>query len=232
MYVAEGNVDLGITGKDIVEETNLPVDYLMDLGIGKCRMCVQVPISSGIKNVTQLVGKRVVTSFPTITKQYFDTVAKCTKHGTKIKVLHGSVEAACAMGLSDCIVDLVETGETMRACGLEICSTILETSLWLIANQQSQHKEVINYVRRRIDGYITATKFCYLIFNIARAQLAESDKITQGKRSPTVSTLEDSLFVSVSVLVKRSEVQSIMDRLEIAGATDLLVLELANTRAL
>lgn len=114
MYVGEGNVDIGITGYDVIKESGVEVNHIMDLGIGKCKLCVQAPVADKIANVESLAGKRVVTSFPELTKQFFKPLDEKMGASTKISVLSGSVEAACGLGLADAIVDLVETGTTMK----------------------------------------------------------------------------------------------------------------------
>lgn len=113
-YVGEGNVDLGITGLDVVEESEVQVDRVMDLGFGKCKLCVQAPVRDEIKDVEELAGKRIVTSFPVLAKKFFDPIDDKKNVTTKINFVSGSVEAACGLGLADAVVDLVETGTTMR----------------------------------------------------------------------------------------------------------------------
>jgi ATP phosphoribosyltransferase len=114
-YVGEGNVDIGVTGIDIVEENgDLEVQRVMDLGFGKCRLCVQAPVAKGIKDVKELAGKRIVTSFPVLTKKFFDPLDQELGVTTSIRFVSGSVEAACGLGLADAVVDLVETGTTMK----------------------------------------------------------------------------------------------------------------------
>lgn len=114
-YVGEGNVDIGVTGIDIVEENVSEVERVMDLGFGKCRLCVQAPVASNITDVKSLAGKRIVTSFPTLTKKFFDPLDEELGVTTNIRFVSGSVEAACGLGLADAVVDLVETGTTMKA---------------------------------------------------------------------------------------------------------------------
>jgi ATP phosphoribosyltransferase len=113
-YVGEGNVDIGVTGVDIVEESESDVVRVMDLGFGKCKLCVQAQISSNITDVRALAGKRIVTSFPTLARKFFDPYDKEMGVTTSITFASGSVEAACGLGLADAIVDLVETGTTMK----------------------------------------------------------------------------------------------------------------------
>jgi ATP phosphoribosyltransferase len=100
----------------------------MDLGFGKCRLCVQAPVVANITDVKQLAGKRIVTSFPNLTKKYFDGLDQELGVQTKIRFVSGSVEAACGLGLADAVVDLVETGTTMKVCWLvlfSLCDNIL-----------------------------------------------------------------------------------------------------------
>jgi ATP phosphoribosyltransferase len=113
-YVGEGNVDLGITGMDVVQESMVDVSHVMDLGFGKCKLCVQAPMSSKIKNVEELAGKRIVTSFPDLSKKFFEPMDEKRGVRTNVKFVSGSVEAACSLGLADAVVDLVETGTTMK----------------------------------------------------------------------------------------------------------------------
>jgi ATP phosphoribosyltransferase len=105
-YVGEGNIDIGITGYDVVRESLVEVDHIMDLDFGKCKLCVQAPVSSHISDVSPLAGQRIVTSF-----QEHDERLGVT---TNVKFVSGSVEAACGLGLADAVVDLVETGTTMK----------------------------------------------------------------------------------------------------------------------
>jgi ATP phosphoribosyltransferase len=101
LYVAQGRVDVGITGIDIVAEKRVEVDELVRLGYGKCRLCVQAPVKAQITDARQLVGKRVVTSFTNLAAEYFGALDPTTP--TTISYVSGSVEAACALGLAEAI---------------------------------------------------------------------------------------------------------------------------------
>ena len=113
-YVGQGNVDIGITGWDVVQESEVTVDKIMDLGFGKCKLCVQAPVVDEVSDVGTLAGKRIVTSFPNLTKKFFDKYDAEQGTTTSIQFVSGSVEAACGLGLADAVVDLVETGTTMK----------------------------------------------------------------------------------------------------------------------
>ena len=113
-FVGKGNVDLGITGQDMVQENEVSVESVLDLGFGKCKLCVQAPVVDKITDVKTLAGKRIVTSFPNLTKSFFKQYDDELGTSTSITYVSGSVEAACGLGLADAVVDLVETGTTMR----------------------------------------------------------------------------------------------------------------------
>lgn len=155
-FVGSGDVDLGITGQDVIAESNAHVDELLSLGFGKCDLSFQVPMSSGL-SVDDLIGRRIVTSFENIVSKYFHERESGLTHEqacaqlltpspdmkptkTQITYVSGSVEAACALGLADGIVDLVESGETMRAAKLSAIGKLLSSQAVLICNPKKTQK--------------------------------------------------------------------------------------------
>jgi len=227
-YVGEGNIDMGITGLDMVEESKSQVKLLTELDFGKCSLALQAPIKSNIKDPRELAGGRIVTSFPHLAKKFFDEIAP--DKATSIQYVSGSVEVACALGLADGIVDLVETGTTMRAAGLEIVSTIMKTEAMLISNPHTKHPELVEKMSKRLVGCVYAGKYSYITYNMPRALLSEAKKITPGNRAPTISPLEDPEWVAVSALVLKSKAAEIMDQLQAIQATDILLFDIANAR--
>jgi ATP phosphoribosyltransferase len=123
-FVGGGDIDAGITGWDVIKESNVTVDRVMDLGFGKCKLCVQAPVLQKITDVEVLAGKRIATSFPDTTKEFFKPIDEKMGTQTDIFFVSGSVEAACGLGLADAVVDLVETGTTMRVRTKIICNVI------------------------------------------------------------------------------------------------------------
>ena len=113
---------------------------------------------------------------------------------------------------------------------MEIVHEILETQAILIANPHSEQHDVINLLQRRIEGYITAMKHVMVLYNVHCDLLAAATKITPGKRSPTITSLDDVDFKSVSALVEAKNVNNIMDQLHDLGATDILVIDIKNSR--
>lgn len=245
-YVMEGNVDIGISGSDMLEEAMIeagyldddaPVEVVLKLGIGKCKLCLQAPVHLCDRPAKDFVGKRVVTSFPSLTKRFFDGLAK-DRHDTYIKEVSGSVEAACGLGLADAVVDLVETGTTMKAAGLDIVADVLETEALLFQQRPTEANglesgskaDILRLIEKRIEGYLTATKYVFIVCNCHHDDLQRVCALMPGKRSPTVTELKEERWHSISALVKISESNRVMDELVKGGAEDILCLNLSNTR--
>lgn len=112
---------------------------------------------------------------------------------------------------------------------MEVVADILSTQAVLIANPHAEHQDIVELIRRRLNGYITATKYVMIIYNVSNDLLEEAVKITPGKRSPTITTLDDGVSKSVSSLVLKKEVNEKMDQLHAIGATDILVVNMANS---
>ncbi|KAF9540829.1 ATP phosphoribosyltransferase (ATP-PRTase) (ATP-PRT) [Mortierella hygrophila] len=242
-FVGEGNVDLGITGQDMVAEAEAQdkVTEILELGFGKCRLCVQVPVKNGAASVDDLVGKRIATSFEGISKNFFDevdakvaaangTAGTDAQKKTELVFVSGSVEAACALGLADGIVDLVESGETMQAAGLHDIVTILSSQAVLIASKKPSHPDLVQTIAGRIKGVIAAQKYVYINYNVERKHLKEATLITPGRQAPTVSPLENPEWVAVSSMVLKHNVAQTMDDLEAIGARDILLFAIQNCR--
>jgi ATP phosphoribosyltransferase len=133
IYVERGAADIGVVGKDILSEYSPDVYELLDLGIGKCRMCVAGPASLKDK-LDEIPNKRVGTKYPNITRNYFEGVKK---ESVEIIKLNGSVELAPLTGLAEVIVDIVESGRTLYENGLDVLETVAHISARLVVNRVS-----------------------------------------------------------------------------------------------
>ncbi|KAL5482354.1 HIS1 [Sanghuangporus weigelae] len=238
-FVGKGNVDLGITGHDVILEANMQehVTEMLKLGFGKCALQVQVPETGSIKDVKDLAGKRIVTSFEVLAGEYFskldNELGLQGENRTQIEYVGGSVEAACALGLADGIVDLVESGDTMRAAGLHAIATVLSTEAVLIKSSKpkhAQHIPLIELIASRIAGVVASARYVLCQYNIPRDKLHECTAIAPGRRAPTISPLEENNWVAVSVMVEKKNVATVMDKLVATGAEDVLLLKLDNCR--
>ncbi len=223
---AEGAIDMGITGGDLLAESGADLISRLDLGVGECRLAVCVPEESRIANPAQLNGCRVATSFPHVTATFLE------RHGAKAHLvnLSGSVEIMIALGVAEAIVDLVETGSTLAANRLRILAEINRYQTVLVQNPAARHAELADRVVRRLEGVVIARSYSLLEYNVPRAKLPEDEKITPGFNSPTVSALEDPIWCAVRVMVRRTEVIDIMERLEALGASAILETQITNCR--
>lgn len=223
---AEGAIDLGMTGSDLVEESEVEVTQLMPLGVGKCQLALCVPIDSDIQSVSELDGKRVATSFPKVTRKFL------AHHGALARTvnLSGSVEIMVQLGVADAVVDLVETGSTLAANRLRVFESLGSYQTVLIQSPKSEHHTMIERVKRRLEGVIIARAWSLLEYNIPREKLHAAEEISPGFKSPTINPLEDPDWCAVRVMVRSEDVHPIMEKLEALGATAILETEINNCR--
>lgn len=227
LLVQKGVVDMGITGSDLVIERDADVRQLLELGFGRCRLCVAVKEECSAKDYSFLKNATVATSFPRITTDFFK------KNNTDINIvqMNGSVEIMVALGLADAIVDIVETGDSLRDNNLKVFSDIANYETVLIANHDFAAKsQMTEMISRRIEGILVATRYSILEYNIDKKNLAKAEEITPGYNSPTLSPLENEGLFAVKVMVLKGDVPSVMDRLEAIGATAIIESEIKNCR--
>ena len=223
---AEGAIDLGITGSDLVQEAGAEVQVRMKLGVGRCKLAICVPTNSDVVQPGQLAGKRVATSFPNTTEKFLK------QHNAPVHLvkLNGSVEVMISLGVADAIVDLVETGSTLAANQLRILTEIGHYETVLIQSPACRDLVTADRIVRRLEGVVIARDYSLLEYNIPRAKLAAAEAVTPGFTSPTVTSLEDSGWCAVRAMVKSSEVISIMEKLESLGALAILEMSINNCR--
>ncbi|MGB0370528.1 MAG: ATP phosphoribosyltransferase [Opitutales bacterium] len=223
---AEGALDMGLTGLDSVQEAGVDLDIRLRLGVGKCRMSICVPNDSDYKSVADLDGKRIATSFPQITKRHFSANGA----SAHLMSLSGSVEIMISLGVADAIVDLVETGSTLVANNLRVLEDIESYEVVLLQNKSVRIPEVADIVTRRLEGVVISNSWSLLEYNVPTQSIEEAKKITPGFKSPTVSKLEDSEWSAMRVMVKRKNLNEVMDALEGIGATAILETHINNCR--
>ncbi|TWT56226.1 ATP phosphoribosyltransferase [Allorhodopirellula solitaria] len=223
---AEGAIDMGITGGDLVQESGAAVEQRMKFGVGRCRLAFCVPDDKEIKSAAELDGKRIATSFPNVTRQYL------AEHGAQAHLvsLAGSVEAMIQLGVADAIVDLVETGSTLAANRLRILEEIGHYETVLIQNDTRRLSGIADSLVQRLEGVVIARDYSLIQYNVPRRELAAAEKVTPGFNSPTINSLEDADWCSVQVMVRRGEVVDVMDQLKLIGATAVFEMTLNNCR--
>lgn len=237
-FVALGSVSLGITGQDVIAESThaSQITEILPLGFGKCTLQVQVPVSGPIQSVEALSGGRVATSFEVLAGKFFEDLDVEAGKKTSVEYVGGSVEAACALGMADGIVDLVESGDTMRAAGLHAIATLMSSQAVLIT-PSSPHASLtpdlaplVILIKSRFAGVIAAKQYVLCNYNVHIDKLTATTAITPGRRAATVNKLETEGWMAVSAMVERKGMANVMDKLQDAGAEDILILALDNCR--
>lgn len=223
---AEGAIDMGITGGDLIDETGVELTNRLALGMGNWRLAICVPEDSKIYQPADLANCRIATSFPHVTQKYLDRHS-LTAH---IVQLTGSVEVMITLGIADAIVDLVETGSTLAANKLMVLDELGRYEALLVQNPGTKHGDLADRVVRRLEGVVIARSYSLLEYNVPEAKLAAAEKITPGFESPTVNKLEEPGWFAVRAMVKRSEVIGIMEKLDALGATAILETTITNCR--
>jgi len=226
VLAAEGAIDLGITGADLVAESGAEVVHRLDLGVGSCRLALCVPDDAGVDDVRRLTDKRIATSFPRITRRWL-AERNIEAHFVE---LTGSVEVMIALGVADAIVDLVETGSTLAANRLHVLAELGRYETVLVQHPGRREPLLADRIVRRLEGIVIARSWSLLEYNVPRGRLAEAEKITPGFDSPTVMQLEDASWCAVRAMVKRGDVHSVMERLEAIGASAIIETRIGNCR--
>lgn len=224
VYVGQGTLDVGITGRDLLLDAEVEAEELLPLGFAASTFRFAGPVGD-FANVEQLEGKRLATSYDGLLRGYLAGL------GIKAKVvrLDGAVESSVRLGVADAIADVVETGNTLKAAGMEIFGEpILKSEAVLIrrsgeggaANGTVKEIEVLI---RRLQGVLVARQYVLMDYDIRKELVEQAAALTPGLESPTVSPLRDSEWVAVRSMVPKKETNRIMDELYDLGARAILV---------
>jgi ATP phosphoribosyltransferase len=215
-YVGSGALDVGITGRDLLLDSDSEALEVQPLGFGHSTFRFAGPTK--IREVQDLEGKRVATSYPGLVG---DFLARAGIQ-SDIVALDGAVESAVRLGVADAVADVVSTGATLRAQGLEIFGpVILESEAVLISAQPDLPG--IETLRRRLHGVWVAQQYVLMDYDLPSDLLEKASVITPGLESPTVSPLRDPSWVAVRAMVPRDDANQVMDQLYDLGARAILV---------
>jgi ATP phosphoribosyltransferase len=232
VYVAEGMFDLGVTGRDWIEETAAEVVSLGELSYSKAsarpvQIVVAVPADSPIDRVEDLPQRvRVSTEYPGLTRRFFE------KKGidADIRLSYGATEAKVPE-IADCIVDLTETGRALRAAGLKVIDTIITSATELIANpaayEDPAKRHAMAQLQTLLAGALEARGKVLLKLNVGEADLARVIEILPSMKSPTVSQLFGEGGYAVETVVPKATINVLIPMLKDAGASDLIELPLS-----
>jgi len=223
-YVQDGVCDLGFVGANTVAEDQADVTVLRGLDYGVCRLSLAVPKNGSIKTTEDFEGKKIATSYPVLTRNYFD------KNGIKdvsIITLSGSVEIAPRLQIADAISDLVSTGGTLKANGLVELDKIFDSETQLVQTNKplSEGKQaLIDKMLQRIEGHKTAAESRYIMMNAPEIAVPKIKDLLPSMKSPTVMPLADNGMVAVHTVIPIDTFWEVMEKLKAAGATDIVML--------
>lgn len=225
-YVEDGVLDAGLTGRDWVEENNAKVQHVADLiyakqSFGKVRWVLAVPESSPVQSVKDLEGKIIATELVQFTKNYL----KANGVTAKVEFSWGATEVKPPV-LADAIVEVTETGSSLRANKLRIVEELMSSNTQLIANKTSWadawKQQKLSDIRLLLDGAIAALGKVGLMLNVRRADLEKVLATLPALKNPTVSQLSDSEWVAVNTILDEITVRNLIPRLKAAGAQGIV----------
>jgi len=225
-YVEDGVLDAGLTGRDWIEESGAEVERLADLiyakqSFGKVRWVLAVPENSPVRSVADLQGKIIATELVETTKRYLGHNGV----SAKVEFSWGATEVKPPV-LADAIVEVTETGSSLRANNLRIVETVLESNTQLIANKAAIRddwkRRKLDDVKMLLEGAINALGKVGLMLNVPRANLESVLRILPALQKPTISQLSDEAWVAINTVLDESTVRAIIPRLKEAGATGIV----------
>ncbi len=218
VYVGAGTVDVGITGRDLLIDSGAPAIEHRALGFARSTFRFAAPTGT-CSSLEDIRGKRVATAYDGLVRKYL------AEQGIEATVVHldGAVESSVQLGVADLIADVVETGSTLRAAGLEVfADPILKSEAVLICRDGVEPKGLTT-LDRRLEGVQVARHYVVFDYDCPVEHLDEAAKLTPGLQSPTVSPLHEEGWVAVRAMVKRDVTNQIMDGLYDVGARGIIV---------
>ncbi|RGC66019.1 ATP phosphoribosyltransferase [Micromonospora sp. MW-13] len=218
-YVGSGDLDLGITGRDLLVDSGAPAEEVVDLAFGGATFRFAARPDT-IASPKELGGHRIATAYPGVVHRYLD------EHGLTADVirLDGAVENAVRLGVADVVADVVSTGATLRQAGLAIVGDpLLVSSAVLVRRVEAPGHAQEAQLLRRLHGVLVARRYVMLAYDVPAGLLDRASSLTPGIESPTVSPLHREGWVAVQAMVQRDDVHRIMDELYELGARAILV---------
>src|SRR5699024_2243147 len=221
-YVQDGVCDLGFVGANVTAETGASISVLRDLDYGTCRLALAARKNGNIQSTADLHGKTIATSYPRLTQSFLDE----KNIDAKIVTISGAVEIAPRLKIAAAICDLVSTGNTLKANGLEELDTILESETQLIQTNKTLSpgkKKLIQKFLQRMDGHQQAERSRYSMMNAPKPAVAQIKKIITSLDSPTVLPLANEDIVATHTVIPIDEFWIVMEKIKEEGATDIVI---------
>ncbi|MGF1663850.1 MAG: ATP phosphoribosyltransferase [Kineosporiaceae bacterium] len=222
VYVGSGTLDAGITGRDLLLDSGAPAEEVLRLGFGASAFRVAA-VPGTLSSLADLAGRRVATAYPGLLRAWL------ADQGLDAVVvgLDGAVESAVSLGVADAVADVVSTGTTLRAAGLEaVGEPILRSEAVLVVARDRPRHPRLEVLQRRISGVLVARRYVLMDYDIPTGLVEKAVAITPGLESPTVSPLHDSGWSAVRAMVPRGDTNRVMDELWDVGARAILVTEI------
>jgi ATP phosphoribosyltransferase len=222
VYVGEGTLDIGLTGRDLVIDSGAAVEERMPLQFGASRFFLAAP-PGWLTDLADLEGSRIATAYPGVLSEY---LAAKSIEATVIR-LDGAVESAVRLGVADAIADVVSTGSTLRSAGLELFGDpILESDAVLVTRSGGPDPDGYEVFVRRLQGVLVARNYVMMDYDVAAELVDAACGLTPGIESPTVSPLRREGWVAVRSMVPRQDAHQVMDALYSLGARGILVTDI------
>jgi ATP phosphoribosyltransferase len=222
IYVGAGTLDVGITGRDLLLDSGAAAEEVISLGFGGStfRFAARPGTAS---DAADLSGRRIATSYPVLVDGYL----KERGVSTDVVRLDGAVETAVRLGVADVIADVVETGSTLKAAGLEIFGEpILRSEAVLVRRAGTADQQQVQVLLRRLQGVLVARQYVLMDYDVPVALVERACAITPGLESPTVSPLQNREWAAVRAMVPRNRTNRVMDDLYDLGARAILVTDI------
>ncbi len=226
-YVESGTLDAGLTGKDWIAENNSDVHVIADLVYSKvsarpARWVLAVPYDSPVRKLEDLQGKKIATELVEFTKKYFSE----RRINVKVEFSWGATEAKVVSGLADAIVEVTETGSTIKAHGLKIIHELMQTNTQLISNhdvwKNPEKREKLEQIALLLKGALLGEKLVGLKMNVPDTQLENIVSLLPSLNAPTVSPLYQSKWFSVETVVDSNTVRDLIPELLKHGAEGII----------
>ena len=222
IYVGSGELEAGITGRDLLIDSAAPAEEILSLDFGTSTFRFAAPVGKewGISDIT---GKRIATAYPGLVEHNLKSL------GIKAEIvrLDGAVESSVRLGVADVIADVVSTGNTLRQAGLQVFGDPILTSEAIVIKRKGAHIPAgLEVLIRRLQGVVTARRYVLLDYDVLKTLVDQACAITPGLESPTISPLQKQDWVAVRAMVLRKETNRVMDELWALGARGILVTDI------
>ncbi|WP_299392759.1 ATP phosphoribosyltransferase [uncultured Gelidibacter sp.] len=225
-YLRDGVVDAAIIGENILIEKGTDISVIEKLGFSSCKVSIAVPKSFKYKDVSDLEGKRIATSYPNTVNQFLEK----HKISAQLHIINGSVEIAPNIGLADAIVDIVSSGSTLFKNNLKEVEVLLKSEAVLAASPliSAEKEAVLKRLQFRFQSVLKGRQSKYVLLNAPNDKLDKIISVLPGMRSPTVLPLAQEGWSSIHSVISKNEFWDVIDELKANGAEGILVCPIEN----